>query len=57
MKALIIGYGSIGKRHEEVLLALERITSVHLVTKQKIKDRKILAHTLDETFELDFISN
>lgn len=38
MKALIIGYGSIGQRHHEVLLSLNIFETIDLVTKQKIKD-------------------
>lgn len=38
MKALIIGYGSIGKRHHEVLLSLNIFETIDLVSKQKIKD-------------------
>ncbi|ASG68529.1 oxidoreductase [Francisella halioticida] len=38
MKALIIGYGSIGKRHHEVLSSFSNIKSIDLVTKQNIVD-------------------
>lgn len=37
MKVLIIGYGSIGKRHYEVLKSLKTIDRIDLVTKQNIK--------------------
>lgn len=38
MKALIVGFGSIGKRHFEILSALPYIDSVHVVTKQNLED-------------------
>ncbi|RBQ26044.1 Gfo/Idh/MocA family protein [Arcobacter sp. CECT 9188] len=38
MKVLIIGFGSIGKRHYEVLSKLNNIQQIDLVTKQNIKD-------------------
>lgn len=38
MKALIIGYGSIGRRHHEVLLSLNVFDTIHIVTKQQIKN-------------------
>lgn len=39
MKVLIIGFGSIGKRHYEVLSKLPLVQSIDLVTKQYIKDK------------------
>lgn len=39
MKVLLIGYGSIGKRHHEVLLSLENITSIDIVSKQVLKNQ------------------
>ncbi len=39
LKALIIGYGSIGKRHDEVLSSLDMIDTVDLVTKQDIQGK------------------
>lgn len=36
MKALLVGFGSIGKRHFEVLATLPNIKSIDLVTKQNI---------------------
>ena len=39
MKVLIIGYGSIGKRHEEVLLSIENISQIDIVTKQLLSDK------------------
>ena len=38
MKVLLIGYGSIGKRHYEVLNSFEKVKSIDLVTKQDIKN-------------------
>lgn len=38
MRALVIGYGSIGKRHVQLLNTLEKITDVDIVTKQNIKE-------------------
>ena len=38
MKVLIIGYGSIGKRHYEVLSSFKEIESIDLVTKQDIEN-------------------
>jgi len=40
LKVLLIGFGSIGKRHYEVLSRLVEIESINLVTKQNIKDKK-----------------
>lgn len=47
MRALIIGFGSIGKRHYEVLSQISQVQSIDLVTKQKIKDKKCYK-TLEE---------
>jgi len=38
LKALIIGFGSIGKRHFEVLSTFEKVTSIDVVTKQSLED-------------------
>lgn len=38
MKALIIGYGSIGQRHYEVLSSLSIFETIDIVTKRQIKD-------------------
>ena len=38
MKVLLIGFGSIGKRHYEVLSKIPKIKTIDLVTKQDIKD-------------------
>jgi CMP-N,N'-diacetyllegionaminic acid synthase len=40
MKVLIIGYGSIGRRHDEVLSRFDDVLSIDLVTKQNVKDRQ-----------------
>lgn len=39
MKVLIIGFGSIGKRHYDVLSQLSEVQSIDLVTKQIIEDK------------------
>ena len=37
MKVLIIGFGSIGKRHFEILSAFNNISSIDVVTKQSLE--------------------
>ncbi|RXJ92880.1 oxidoreductase [Malaciobacter molluscorum] len=39
MKVLLIGFGSIGKRHYEVLSTISQVQSIDLVTKQNIQDK------------------
>lgn len=39
MKVLVIGFGSIGKRHYEVLSQISQVQSIDLVTKQNIEDK------------------
>ena len=39
MKVLIIGYGSIGKRHEEVLLNFNNVTQIDIVTQQTLPNK------------------
>ena len=39
MKVLLIGFGSIGKRHYDVLSKLSEVVSIDLVTKQDIEDK------------------
>ncbi|MDD2384941.1 MAG: Gfo/Idh/MocA family oxidoreductase [Sulfurospirillaceae bacterium] len=39
MKVLLIGFGSIGKRHYEVLSKLSKVQSIDLVTKQNIENK------------------
>ena len=41
MKVLIIGYGSIGKRHYEVLSKFSQIKLINLITKQEIDNIKV----------------
>ena len=43
MKVLLIGYGSIGKRHFEILNSLAHITSIDIVTKQEVKNTKVFS--------------
>jgi predicted dehydrogenase len=43
MKALIIGYGSIGKRHEEVLSSIGFFREIDIVSKQKINNRNVFS--------------
>lgn len=52
MKVLLIGYGSIGKRHEEVLSSFNSIQEIHIVTKQ-ILPNKVTYATLQEINCLD----
>ena len=40
MRVLIVGYGSIGKRHEEVLKSLDEVTTIDIVTKQFLPNKK-----------------
>ncbi len=47
MNVIIIGYGSIGRRHEEVLLKLDIVSNVDIVTKQKL-DSKQTFYSLNE---------
>lgn len=52
MQVLIIGYGSIGRRHEEVLSTFSNIESIHIVTKQTLAN-KITFPSLDAIETLD----
>lgn len=52
MKALIIGYGSIGKRHCEVLETLVQIDEICLVTSQDVAG-KVCYKNLEEVSNLD----
>ncbi len=47
MKVLIIGYGSIGKRHEKVLLEIDYINSIDIVTKQKLEKKQTFNNLKD----------
>ncbi|WP_455757134.1 Gfo/Idh/MocA family protein [Sulfurimonas sp.] len=40
MTVLIIGYGSIGKRHYEVLSSFKDVTNIDIVTKQNLENKK-----------------
>lgn len=51
MKVLVIGYGSIGKRHYEVLSQLPQVYSIDLVTKQNIED-KICYQSLEDVDDI-----
>jgi len=52
VRILIIGYGSIGRRHEEVLSTFSNVESIHIVTKQTLAN-KITFPTLDAVKSLD----
>jgi CMP-N,N'-diacetyllegionaminic acid synthase len=49
---LLIGYGSIGKRHEEVLLSFQDSETIDIVTKQSLNS-KITYRTLQEVEKLE----
>lgn len=52
MRALIIGYGSIGKRHDEVLSKFDQFDSIDIVSKQKLEDKTTYL-SLDSIENLD----
>lgn len=52
MKVLIIGYGSIGKRHYEVLSAFEETESIDIVTKQSLEGKNTF-YDLTDVAELE----
>ena len=52
MKVLLIGYGSIGKRHHEVLNDLENINSIDIITKQSLSEYRTYK-SLKEISNLD----
>lgn len=52
MNVLIIGYGSIGKRHESVLERFEFVSAINIVTKQKLVAKKTF-YNLEEVTNLD----
>ena len=43
MRVLLIGFGSIGKRHFEILASFEQITAIDVVTKQNIQNKGALS--------------
>jgi len=47
VKVLLIGYGSIGRRHEEVLLSFPEISTIDIVTRQTLPQKKIFKHLRD----------
>ena len=51
MNVLIIGYGSIGKRHREVLSKMDGIALIDIVTKQKLEN-KVTFLSLEEVGNL-----
>lgn len=53
MKVLIIGYGSIGSRHESVLEKFENITKIDIVTKQNLEN-KITFESLENVDNIDY---
>ena len=38
MRALLVGFGSIGRRHYEVLTSISKVSDVHVVTNQNLED-------------------
>ncbi|MBU0633190.1 gfo/Idh/MocA family oxidoreductase [bacterium] len=52
MKVLIIGYGSIGKRHEEVLQRFENVNRIDIITKQTCND-KVVYNSLEKVPDLN----
>jgi CMP-N,N'-diacetyllegionaminic acid synthase len=57
LKVLIIGYGSIGRRHEEVLYTFDTIEEIHIVTKQTLKDKITYKNIMDveDLHQYDYI--
>lgn len=53
MKALIIGYGSIGKRHYDVLSTIESITTIDIVTSQTLLGLTTY-QTIEQVKNLDY---
>jgi len=47
LKVLLIGYGSIGKRHYEILILLKNITMIDVVTKQEVTNLKTFKKLCD----------
>lgn len=58
LNALIIGYGSIGRKHAIILSRIPKIKNIYILTKQKIqKTKKIQKTTYDKSknLEIDYI--
>lgn len=53
MKVLIIGYGSIGKRHADVLSSIDEVEDVHIVSKQQNLDF-VTFETLEQVSDLNY---
>lgn len=43
MKVLIIGYGSIGRRHEKVLSTFKEVSSIDIVSKQNLENKSLFS--------------
>ena len=52
MKVLLIGFGSIGRRHYEVLSGFSEVSEIHIVTKQALTDRTTFT-CLEDVSNLD----
>lgn len=52
MKVLIVGYGSIGRRHDEVLAKMGVFEDIHLVSRQKLEGR-VVYRDLEDVADLD----
>ncbi|MDD5156444.1 Gfo/Idh/MocA family oxidoreductase [Sulfurimonas sp.] len=57
MKILLIGYGSIGRRHEEVLFSFSTIKEIHIVTKQTVPNKTTFKNLqeVDNLGQYDYI--
>lgn len=53
MKVLIIGFGSIGQRHNEVLSKFKDISTIDIVTKQTLNDNITSFQSLQDIKQLD----
>lgn len=56
MKVLLIGYGSIGRRHFEVLKSFSQISDIHIVTRQALLNEKTYSslETVSEIRSYDY---
>ena len=52
MNVLLIGYGSIGKRHHDVLLSIDSVCKIHIVTRQVLNNQTSFS-SLEEVTHLD----